>query len=52
MIGWHNPEVAFDPKYAPIAASPVRLEGMGRSVVNVLYIVKPMTADPQRPGRE
>jgi len=22
MIGWHNPEVAFDPRYAPIAAEP------------------------------
>jgi hypothetical protein len=22
MIGWHNPEVAFDPKYALIAAEP------------------------------
>ena len=52
MIGWHNPEVALDPKYAPIAASPVPLEGMGCSVVPVLYIVKPQTADTRGSGRE
>jgi hypothetical protein len=27
MIGWHNPEVAFDPKYLPMVVDPLRYVG-------------------------
>jgi hypothetical protein len=52
MIGWHNPDVALDPKYAPIAAHPAPPEGLPHSAVPVLYIVKLSTADAHGPGRE
>ncbi len=32
IIRWHKPEVAFDPKYPPIAATPVVLTNMGRNL--------------------
>ena len=40
MIGWHNPEVALDPKYAPTAAEPVPCRRWGRSVGLNRYVVK------------
>ncbi len=38
MIGWHKPEVAFEPKYALIGL--VLIIVMHRTIVNVRYVAK------------
>jgi hypothetical protein len=52
MIGWHNPEVAFDPKYAPIVADPASCARWSSSVGAPPYIVKRSFRAPDAFGGE